>query len=191
MSWYFTSDLHLSHQSILRGWRGRSFQSMEEHNKIITDNLLALPKGSDLMIAGDLFWKFNSKEVEEFFTKFKRAGINIHIVYGNHDKASWFKSSAIKSQGHLKEMVIDKQPITISHYPMKVWNRSHYNAWNLHGHIHMKDSTWKKMENSFMFQTYGKQLNINIELHDYKPWSFEEIKHYMDKQRDNWYRIIK
>lgn len=185
MSWYFTSDLHLSHASILKGFRGEIFKTMEEHNETIIGNLLSLPKGSNLVIAGDLFWKFSSKQVEEFFTKFKKSGISIFIVYGNHDKMSWFKYSIIRTQGHMKDLSVSDQSITVCHYPLVVFNKSHYNAWNLHGHIHKNDATWNKMIlNDPRFS--GKKLNINIELHDFKPWSFDEIHEYMSTRENNW-----
>ena len=80
-------------------------------------------------------------------------------------------------------MRLDKQLITVSHYPMMVWDKSHYGAWNLYGHVHRNDSTWDKFDETW---TMGKMLNINIELHDFKPWSFEEIGDYMAGQADNW-----
>jgi len=186
-NWWFCSDLHLSHTSILRGFRGTIFKTVEDHNETIVNNLLSIPKGSNLVIAGDLFWKFNSKQVEEFFTKFKKAGISIFIVYGNHDKLSWFKYSIIRSHGHRKIMAVEGQSITVDHYPLVVYNQSHYNAWNLYGHIHYEDATWTKAKKDPLGLRFsGKKLNINIELHDFKPLSFEEIKTYMDSRENNW-----
>jgi calcineurin-like phosphoesterase family protein len=172
----------------MRGFRGTIFKSVEEHNSTITNNLLALPRGSNLVIAGDLFWKFSSKQVEEFFTKFKKAGISIYIVFGNHDKMSWFKYSIIRSQGYAKPISVDGQSIFVSHYNQSVWNKSHYDAWLLFGHTHHGDSTWERAKTLNPNDTYftGKKLNINIELHDFKPWSFEEVKAYMDTRPHNW-----
>lgn len=187
-NWYFTSDLHLSHQSLMRGFRGTKFKSTEEHNKVITNNLLSIPRGSNLAILGDLFWKFSSKQAEEFFTNFKKAGISIYIIYGNHDKLSWFKYSIIRSQGYKKEMSVEGQSISLNHYNEVVWNKSHYDSWLLYGHEHFEDATWmtaKKLPKDNMLY-YGKKLNVNIELHDFKPWSFAEVKEYMDKRPHNW-----
>jgi len=186
-NWYFTSDLHLNHQSIMKGFRGDIFKSIEEHNSTIINNLLEIPRDSNLMIAGDLFWKCNTAYIKEFFASFKKRKINVHIVYGNHDKMSWFKASNIASQGHIKEISKGSVGIIISHYPMIVWNRSHYNTWNLHGHIHKNDATWIKLMNHNNDSNFnGKHLNINTELHDFKPWNFAEVGAYMDKREDNW-----
>lgn len=187
-NYYFTSDLHLSHDTLMRGYRGTIFSSAEEHNKTITANLLSLPRGCNLVIAGDLFWKHGSEAIKKFFDEFQKRKINIHIVYGNHDKINWFNHKAIKSQGHKKVFSIDKQPITVDHYNGCVWNKSHYNAWLLFGHTHLGDSTYEKSKQLSMFDTYnmGKKLNINIEMHNFKPWSFEEVKEHMDITENNW-----
>lgn len=144
------------------------------------------------MIAGDLFWKYTNDQIKNFFDKFLKKQINIHIVYGNHTKLNWFKHKIIKSQGYMKEIKIDKQSITICHYPLIVYNRSHHNSWNLYGHIHKGDSTWNRMKTiSNINQILGKSLNINIELHDFKPWTWEEVKEEIKNKPDNWDLIKK
>ncbi len=191
--WFFTSDLHLSHGSILNGYRGQIFKDVPEHNKVITDNLLALPRGSNLIIAGDIFWKFTSQQAKEWFDQFQKRKINIHIIYGNHDKMSWFNHKAIKSQGHRREFSVNKQSITVAHYNECVWNKSHYNSWLLFGHTHMNDSTYERAKTLSPNDTYhtGKKLNVNVDFNYFKPWSFDDIKAYMDKRPDNWDFITK
>ena len=185
--WYFTSDLHLSHQTILRGFRGEKFKNIGEHNHTIIQNLISLPRGSNLAILGDLFWKCDAQFIKDFFDLFQKRQINIHIIIGNHDKKFSFHK-AIKSVDHLKEIKIDHQSIIISHYNMSVWNKSHYNSWLLYGHTHMNDATYNKASNLNPNDTYftGKKLNVNPEFHDFIPWSFEELKEYMDKRDNNW-----
>ena len=90
----------------------------------------------------------------------------------------------------MKDIKIGNQPITLNHYPMYVWNKSHYGAWNLHGHIHSDDSTYKKLEaihlNNSAFMRTGKILNVNIELWDFKPLSFDQLAEEMKKLPENW-----
>lgn len=193
MGWFFTSDLHLEHQSILRGFRGTVFNSVEQHDETIVKNLLSIPRGSNLAILGDCFWKYSSKQAEEFFTKMKKAGISIYIVYGNHTKKNYFKYSIIRSQGHMKEMSIEGQSLTLSHYNMVVWNKSHYNSWLLFGHEHLGDATnvTAKSDPKYEILYSGKKMNVNIELHDFKPVSWKQIKEYMSKCSDNWDLIKK
>jgi len=190
---YWTSDLHLSHASILKGFRGTIFKSVEEHNEIITENLLAIPRGSRLYLLGDLFWKFNSEQIKEFFDKFQKKKIQIFIILGNHDKgASTYKHKAVKSISYIKEITVEKQPITMCHYPLLIFNRSHYSSINLYGHIHKGDHTFEVMKTiSNIDQILGKSLNVNLEFHQFRPWSFEEILEEMKNKPDNWDLIKK
>lgn len=181
---FFCSDLHLGHKTLMKGFRGTIFSSMEEHDNTITENLLALPRGSRLYILGDLFWKYNSEQTMQFFVKFKKKKIDLHLIEGNHDKTVNWKNVTIKSISQMKSITINKQPIFLCHYPMEVYNRSHYNAWSLYGHVHYEDETWKKNYANQHFQ--GKKLNVNLELHNFKPWSFDEIADHMSTMTDNW-----
>ena len=186
-SWYFTSDLHLSHQTLLKGVRGEKFNNIGDHNHTIIQNLLSIPRGSNLAILGDLFWKCDSNFIKNFFDLFSKRQINIHIVIGNHDKTFSFHK-AIKSVGYLKEIKIDKQSIILSHYNMSIWNKSHYNSWLLFGHTHMNDATYNRAKKLNKDDTYfmGKKLNVNTEFHDFMPWSFNEIIEHMDGRGNNW-----
>lgn len=186
MEW-FTSDWHLGHEKMLQGLRGKSFSSVEEHDNTIINNILETVKpGDNLYFLGDAFWKYSSKQVEEVMIKFKKHRINIHWILGNHDKLSWTKHGAVKWVGQIKDITVEKQPITLCHYPLLVYNRSHYNSLNLFGHIHYGDSTWKKLYGSTLLEGYlGKALNVNVELYNYKPLTFDYIQSIMEEKPDN------
>ena len=195
MNSFFTSDWHLGHFSLQRGIRGTVFSSLEEHDATIINNIFETVKpGDNLYFLGDAFWKWDSKRVEEFMTNLKKHRINLHWILGNHDKLSWTKFGCVKWVGQIKDITIEGQPITLCHYPMIVWNRSHHGAWQLYGHIHMGDSTYIKMrEMSGTFEYIrGKQVNVNVEFGEgFRPRSFEEIREHMSLLPDNWDTIYK
>lgn len=183
MNYFFTSDWHLGHDTILKGFRKEVFSSTDEMNKKIISNIFEVIKpGDQLYYLGDMYWKFPQDELDKLFIAFKKHKINFHFITGNHDPKH-LKYSAIVWQGTLKDIVINKQPITLCHYPMVVWNKSHYNAWQLHGHIHYKDSTWFKLFERDIYE--GKQINVNCELHNFMPLSFEELFELMKNKNDN------
>jgi len=189
MNNFFTSDWHLGHNTIQKGIRGKFFSSMEEHDATIINNIFeTVEPGNNLYFLGDAFWKWDSKQVEKFMTDLKRHRINLHWIIGNHDKLSWTKHSCVKWVGQIKDIIIEKQPITLCHYPMLVYNRSHYNAWQLYGHLHVGDSTHSRL---YKVNIMGKKLNMNVELWDYKPVSFEQIEDSMKYKADNWDLIKK
>ena len=50
----------------------------------------------------------------------------------------------------------------------------------LHGHCHNNMDNWK---NEHMPK--AKILDVGVDGHNFKPWSFEEIKEYMKKKEEN------
>ncbi len=184
---YFVSDLHLGHGYRLNHFRGRLFSSIEEHDSFILDNLFkTVKRGSNLYILGDTFYKKTFEMKENFFKMLGDNKINVFLIQGNHDKSN-YKSKCIKWICQIKDIVVEKQSITLCHYNMVVWNKSHYNSWLLYGHQHIGDSTYilsLQDENTIFYK--GKKLNVNLEFHNWKPWSFEEIKEYMGNRNNNW-----
>ena len=88
------------------------------------------------------------------------------------------------------------QKMILDHYPNASWNGSgkswwmlhgqnepfnpasdDEDRWMLHGHCHNNLFKWtnEHMPNA-------KILDVGVDGHDYKPWSFDEIKKYMDKR---------
>ena len=191
----FTSDWHLGHLSMQKGIRGKVFKTLEDHDNTILQNIFDTVKpGDNLYFLGDAFWKKSSKEVEKIMTDFKKHKINIFWAIGNHDKYSWTKYNCVQWAGEIKDIVIEKQPITLCHYPMYVWKNSHYGAWNLHGHIHKEDNTYKLVKNYELMKGAffrGQILNLNVEFWDYKPLTFEHIRETMKYRPENWDLIRK
>ena len=70
--------------------------------------------------------------------------------------------------------------ITLCHYAMRVWNKSHFDAWHLYGHSHA------------CLGSVGKSLDVGVDNHDFFPWSFDEVKDYMVAQPHNfnWVRNL-
>jgi calcineurin-like phosphoesterase family protein len=184
-SW-FTSDWHLFGINFLKNEKRNHFKDVNEMNSFILHNIISTTrKGDNLYFLGDIGWKFPEKYLEEFFTAIKKAGLNFFWIEGNHDADIKPPAiSCIKWKGQIKDIKLEKQPITLVHYPMYVWNKSHYGAYLLHGHIHYKDNTWNILEKENI-NLRGKILNVNCELHNFKPLSFEEIHSILEKKESN------
>jgi len=177
MTNWFTSDWHLFGENFLKNPLRSIFSNVEEMNKAIIDRVFSDVKpGDNLYFLGDIGWKFPEGYLTKLFTDIKRHKINFFWIEGNHDASIKVDSSAIKWRGQIKDIVVNKQPITLCHYPMIVYNKSHYGAWNLFGHIHYEDYTWNAMKKVTPNEILkGKRCNVNIELYNFRPLSFEEI----------------
>ena len=129
---WFSADYHLAHKNIIK-YCGRPFADVEKMDSTIINNLRSkVKKGDTLYFLGDL--SFRTESVKNFFEHF--SDLEIHFIIGNHDnrKCLSIAKKNCASVSHLKDIVIKEQPITLCHYAMRVWNRSHFNSWQLYGH---------------------------------------------------------
>ncbi len=175
MKW-FCSDLHLKHEKLMK-LGNRPFSSVEEMDETIKNNFKTILKRNDILyILGDI--SMNKQVAREFLKEMISLNIDIHIIKGNHDTFSIGEilSLGCKTFSDIKEIKEDDISITLCHYAMLSYNKSHYNAWHLYGHYHTQ----------FKDPIKGKRMNVNLEFNDYKPYSMEQIKDYMNNQPDNW-----
>lgn len=149
------------------------------NDKIVQNMLSALRSGDELYFLGDLAWRRYA--LDEFFDRWSKS-IPLHWILGNHDK-NWqpFRSKCA-SVSELKRISIGDNTVVLCHYPMLTWDKSHYNSWMLFGHHHSFSHGFKEIEE----KTKGKMLNINVEFHNYMPYSEKEIIDIMSSKPDNW-----
>jgi len=176
---YFSSDWHLGHSKTIE-FSNRPFKDIKEMDSMIISNMISpLKKGDDFYFLGDL--AFDIPSAAKFFNQLPK-GVKFFWILGNHERtAKEFQHYCIQ-QTPMKEIRIQKAHVTLCHYPMITWNRSHYNSWQLYGHHHISSHGHEKIP----LLAAGKQLNVNLEFHDYKPWSEDEVVEYMSKRPDNW-----
>ena len=179
MKW-FSSDWHLGHGNVIK-FSDRPFASVQEMNTTILKNMYApLKKGDILYYLGDLSW--SKSAYERAFDELPE-GVEFVWILGNHDKKQWkqFKHLAT-SVADFKEINISGTLVTLCHYPMLTWNKSHYNSWMLFGHHHNKSHGTHEIEQ----RTMGKMLNVNCEFNDYKPYSEMDLARIMAEKPNNW-----
>jgi len=168
---WFTADFHLSHKNIIK-YTGRPFEDIQEMDRVLIKNLEEkVTPGDVLYILGDL--TFNEQKAKFFFEKFKN--IEIHFIIGNHDSSDVIRIAEqyCASMSRIKDIKIEGQSLTLCHYAMRVWNKSHFNAWQLYGHSHGK------------LKPVGKQYDIGVDNNKFYPISFEELQIIMNKLPNN------
>lgn len=170
MNW-FTADFHLGHKNIIK-YCNRPFKTVYEMDDYILDLLEKMTNPNDVLyFLGDLTFK---KELAELF--FKRFDyLEIHFIIGNHDSTNVIKEARnyCASISQIKDIKIESQPITLCHYAMRVWNKSHFNSWQLYAHSHGR------------LEPNGKQYDVGVDNNQYIPRSFGEIKEIMKTRPDN------
>jgi calcineurin-like phosphoesterase family protein len=180
LNYWFTSDWHLSHK---KAYELRSLSSKEHMDSLILDNFFEVVRGGDqVYFLGDLTY---IRQAAIDFFKRKQKNIHFHFILGNHDKKIIQKTLLEKYcawYGWLKDIKIDNQKITLCHYMMNSWNCSHWNAWHLFGHHHSREQA---------NYSQGKTLGVAVDLNNYYPLSFDQIKDFMNNRPNNWdYELV-
>ena len=161
---YFTSDLHLGHENVIR-YSGRPFKNAKEMDSTLIANWNARVQDKDeIYVVGD--FSFHPPHTTESI--YNALNGKKHLVRGNHDKQPTLRLPWV-SQSDLKVVKYDSEKIILCHYSMRVWASSHHGSWMLYGHSHGNLSEPK-----------GKTFDVGVDSHDYYPWSFTEVKAKMD-----------
>ena len=95
---------------------------------------------------------------------------NLFLLRGNHDNLGLLRKG-IGSQlfGYPSIRESDKikygeHVIVMSHFPMYIWDCSHYGSYHCYGHVH----------NQVKFE-HGKSMNVGVDVNDFAPVHIEDI----------------
>ena len=165
----YVSDLHLSHANVIR-FENRPYDNadqMDEAMILIWNNKVDYE--DEVYIIGDVGW-----DPQKLRNILPRLNGKKYLVYGNHDKA--IRSNNPPLQQHFEwvkdyhELSDNGQHVTLLHYPMLTWNRSHYGSYQLYGHIHSMRGG--KADN--FPGVYNTQFNVCWDLIE-EPCTLDEI----------------
>lgn len=168
---FFISDLHFGHNKEFI-YKFRGFSSIEEHDETLIKNWnLKVGVQDTVYFIGDFSF---SNNIENYIS---RLNGKIIIIEGNHDSnlAHYYSSKKYSSDFNkifsyhtgFIDIKINGQPITLCHYPMRYWNKSHHGALHLYGHLHKKTDFG------------GKTLNVSVDNIGTYPISLDELVEYM------------
>ncbi len=186
---WFTADLHLSHENIMRHCK-RPFGSIEEHDKTIITNINELVKPGDwLYILGDFAlahaWSKYSKTTSTNSIQYYRQQINcrnVVLIMGNHDPH--FSSGAPKQElidafTSVHEILRIKFTIhgirnhlILCHYAMRTWRNSHHGSWHIYGHSHGQLSD----------DPLSLSFDVGVDSNNFKPLKLEQISKIMKRK---------
>ena len=176
MTIFFTSDTHFGHKNILhlvdRETR-MGVSTIEEHDtKLIELWNSVVGEKDDVYHLGD-FGLTNRKGVERVMNEVNG---NVHLILGNHQSVKGgLRDRFVWVRDYYKLKVPDEehprgeQEVILFHYPIAIWDKRHHGAWHLHGHCH----------GSFPSGDGQPRLDVGVDVHDFKPISYEQVKAHM------------
>lgn len=181
---FFTSDHHFHHSNIIK-YASRPYLSLDEmHDDFVVKWNSVVGENDTVYHLGDFSLSRNPKEVGDVF-----AGLNgiIRILCNPwHHDGKWMRDGRLRrSPGFEKVEFVDPivvlsvseisaedypMSITLSHWPMAMWEASHYGAWHIHGHSHGKH-----------YDHLGRNVvDAGVDVWDGYPVSLKEIVRLFD-----------
>lgn len=128
---YFTSDLHLGHENVIK-LENRPFDNVTEMNCALIANYNAIVQPDDTVyILGDLAYRIPSDNANKLIS---RLNGRKYLITGNHDKK--YNESLFEEITVYKEIKCDGNHFILMHYPFMEWNKMYHGSYHLHGHIH-------------------------------------------------------
>lgn len=191
---WFSSDWHIYHDPRwpIPLWQKRGFESVAAHTEQAKNKLNELIAPDDILIyLGDGFLNSTPDKTKEFLNSILCK--NVYYIWGNHESSTIrIYEEELKKQfpsiqnveiyplryknvifcGDKLDIIVNNQLIYCSHFPQRVWDKSHKGSWSLSGHSHLSDPE-RRPEHP-----HHKAMDVGW---DYKlaPWNFDEISDIM------------
>ena len=166
---FFTSDLHFSHQNILKFCPNtRKYDSVEEMNRgLIARWQEQVTEEDTVYILGDVFFT----KLDEALSITQQLPGHKHLILGNHDKVIRNNSELIacfESVSEYKTITIDKIHVVLFHFPILNWDRLNYGSFHFHGHSHGQTPQ------------LGRVMDVGVDTHPLNGlWEWDELKRKM------------
>lgn len=168
MATLFTADPHIGHDNIIKHCN-RPFASVEEMDETIVERWNSVVgKRDTVRVIGDL--AFHCK-FDYALSVVKRLNGHIYLTPGNHEQLGLkLAFHAAFTVAPLYEVIeIEGQTIFLNHYAQRSWWHDLRGVWHLFGHTHGG------------LPPFGKSFDIGMDVWNFTPVSFEQVKEAMDK----------
>lgn len=140
---FWTSDLHFMHKNIVKfcpTTRTKFGEDMDKAAELMIENWNDTVTDDDIVInLGDMFF-CNLTKALEILSELRGRHI---FLCGNHDKVLANNYDVIKKSfevflfpNNILELKVDKKTYVAQHYPQLDWNKKHYGARHVFGHVH-------------------------------------------------------
>lgn len=169
----FTGDTHFGHANVIK-YAHRPFKHVDEMDETLIANWNAVVRPQDRIYhLGDFSFY---RDIGRTLTVLARLNGKKYLVFGNHDKKlrkdprflEWFVETGDLMTVKVEDPRVEggHQRIELCHYAMRVWNKSHFGAWQLYGHSH----------GSLRDDPNARQTDVGVDAWGYTPVSYAALK---------------
>lgn len=178
---WFTSDLHLGHESLATQKRGFSSLAAMEHLIIQNVNVRVAPTDT-LYVLGDFSFRCTVEHARELREKIVCR--KVHLIAGNHDK-DWSRPEVAKTFSLDPPLMRMKTPegqvLVLCHYPLLSWEAMRRGAIMLHGHIHSgMGEPAPGSYNARMREQGILRYDVGVDANGMAPVSLDEVLAWFD-----------
>lgn len=180
---FFTSDLHVCHENIIR-LCNRPFKDNEDQTEQLIANWNSVvPEDGIVFNLGDFMHTGNIDKVREVVGRLN--GI-MYWVLGNHDYTSRLERKVISDivdgrQADVIEWITGDEHGTrffMSHYPHLYWPRG---CFMVHGHIHSGPNSTASEKAPYHWMRYDVGVDNNL----YFPVSYRTLMEMFNKRKED------
>lgn len=167
---YYTADLHLGHENIIKHC-SRPFSDVREMDMTIINNWNSVVYDKDdVYIVGDIAFR---GEKGDTISKIKRLKGRKHLIIGNHD-GHMIKEAAftelfvsIEQMGDISD---NGRRVILFHYPILEWNGFFRGSYHVYGHIHNGSP-----DAAAVMKTLPRAFNAGADLNDFLPQTLDML----------------
>lgn len=140
----------------------------------IRDRLNSSVRESDVLYFLGDFCRGSGKDALNYRKRIRCK--NIFFIEGNHDAGARKITTELRWWKQLAEVKIEGQLIVLCHYAMRVWHHSFRGSWHLYGYSHGR----------LPDDPAALSMDVGVDIHDFRPWHFNEIRTRMDEKSKIW-----
>jgi calcineurin-like phosphoesterase family protein len=171
---FFTADPHFGHANIIR-YCNRPFAEADAMDAAIAERCNAVVKPDDVLyVLGDFCMGVTDRLESARRYRAALACREVHFVWGNHDpQGDDDFASLFTTAEHLRHVRLGGRRITLCHYAMRAWDKSHHGSWQLYGHTHGQLPEMPEMWN----------FDVGVDCWNFYPISLEQIGQVMEHKK--------
>jgi len=168
MTTFFTADHHFRHANIIK-YSNRPFSSVGEMDEIMVQRWNTVVRPGDTVYHLGDFTLGNRDVAAKYWDRLTGEKI---LVPGGHD-ARWVD---LRTAQLLRIIRLEGVTITLCHYPMLTWEKSHYGRPHFHGHTHgtVPDAIRRGVLEGEMDK--GSRIDVGVDRWDFYPVAWETLK---------------
>ena len=166
---YYTADLHLGHEAIIR-YCNRPFTTIDEMGEAIVNNWNAVVgKNDDVYVVGDVLFKLKTDSP----LYLDRMNGTKHLITGNHDRRNLKKERFVSLFATIDDYLLlddEGRKVVLSHYPIVEWDGYFRGSYHIYGHIHNS--------NNFANQVMSRlpnAFNAGVDVNDFTPQMLSQL----------------